>query len=61
MHYTVPFGHFPVTPWMGDQPIARPVPTQKSTTQTNSDTHPRLERDSNPERQISSGSKSYAP
>jgi hypothetical protein len=37
-----------MTPWMGDQPVARPVPTQDSTTQKSADAHPCLERDSNP-------------
>jgi hypothetical protein len=31
-----------------DQPVARPLPTQDNTTQTDADKHPCLERDSNP-------------
>jgi len=41
------------TPWTGDQPDARPLPTQDNTTQKNVDTHPCLERDSNPRSQCS--------
>jgi len=34
-------------PWTGDQPVARSLPTQNSTTHKNADTHPCPERDSN--------------
>jgi hypothetical protein len=44
-----------MTPWTGDQPVARPLPTQDSTTQKNVDTHSCFERDSNPRSQCSSG------
>jgi hypothetical protein len=36
------------TPWAGDQPDARPLPTQDNTNRINAGTHPCLERDSNP-------------
>jgi hypothetical protein len=42
------------TPWTGDQPDVRPLPIQDNTTQKNADTHPCLERDSNPLTQCSS-------
>jgi hypothetical protein len=32
------------TPWMGDQPEAKPLPTQESTTQKDKDKHPCLSR-----------------
>jgi hypothetical protein len=37
-------------PWMGDQPVARPLPLQGTTKAQNKriHTHPRLECDSNP-------------
>jgi len=35
------------TLWMGDRPIARPLPANDSTTQKNADIRPRLKRDSN--------------
>jgi hypothetical protein len=41
------FRYFGGTLWMGDQPIARPVPTQNNTTDKCADIHPRLEGDSN--------------
>jgi len=41
------FRHFGRTPWTGDRPIARPIPTQDSTTQKYADIHPCLERVSN--------------
>jgi hypothetical protein len=36
------------TPWTGDQPVARPLPTQDSTNRINTDRRPRLVSDSNP-------------
>jgi hypothetical protein len=33
------FRTFGRTPWTGDQPDARPLPTQDNTTQKNADTH----------------------
>jgi len=42
------------TPWKGDQPDARPLPTQGNTTKKNVDTYPYLERDSNQQSQRSS-------
>jgi hypothetical protein len=36
------------TPWTGDRPNARPLPTQDNTTQTKADTQPCLEWGSNP-------------
>jgi len=46
---------------MGDRPIARPLPTQDSTTQDKADIHPCLERDSNPRSPCSSGWRLYVP
>jgi hypothetical protein len=43
------------TPWTGDQPDAKPLPTQDNTTQENADTHPCLEQDSKSRSQCSSG------
>jgi len=45
-----PFRHFGRTPWTGDQPIARPLPTEDNTTQRikKADMHQCLERDSKP-------------
>jgi hypothetical protein len=40
-------------PWTGDRPVARPLPTQDSTTQINADMHPCPVRDSNPRTQCS--------
>jgi hypothetical protein len=39
-----PFRYFERTPWTGDRPIARSLPTQDCTTQKNADIHPFLER-----------------
>jgi hypothetical protein len=39
------------TPWTRDQPDARPLPTQDSTTQKHKDKHPCHKRDSNPRSQ----------
>jgi len=39
-----PFRHFGRSPRAGDRPIARPVPTQDNTTQTNVVVHPCLEQ-----------------
>jgi hypothetical protein len=49
------------TPWTGDQPDARPLPTQDNTTQKNADIRPCLEQDSNPRSQRSSGRRRYVP
>jgi len=46
---------------MGDQPVTRPLPTQDSTTQKNTDTHSCLEWDSNPQSQCLSGWRPYMP
>jgi hypothetical protein len=46
------------TPWPGDQPEARPLPTQDNTTQKNADTHACFNWDSNPRSQCSSGRSS---
>jgi len=48
------------TPWTGDQPEARPVPTHR-TTQKIADTRPCLDWDSNPLSQFSSGRRQYVP
>jgi hypothetical protein len=45
------FGHFV---WTGDQPDARPLHLQDSTTQKGEDKHPCFERDSNPRSQYQS-------
>jgi hypothetical protein len=39
------------TPWTGDQPVARPLPTQDNTDRINSDRHQCLEWDSTPRSQ----------
>jgi hypothetical protein len=46
-----------LTPWEGDQPVARPLPTHRTTRTQNKRTHrhPCLEWDSNPGHQCSSG------
>jgi hypothetical protein len=54
-----PFTYFCRTPWTGVRPIARPLPQQDSTTQTNVDIHPYLKRDSNPHSECSSGPRHY--
>jgi len=56
-----PFRHFGTTPWMGDRPIARPVPTQDNTTQKNAEIYSCLERESNPRSQCSSGPRPRKP
>jgi hypothetical protein len=47
------------TPWTGDRPDARPLPTQDKTTQRNADTHPCPEQDSNLRSQHSSDRRQY--
>jgi len=47
--------------WTGDQPDARPLPTQDDTPHKNADTHPCLEWDPNPRSQCSSGRRQYVP
>jgi hypothetical protein len=49
------------TPWTGDRPDARPLPTQDNTTHKNADTHPCLEWDSNTRYRCSSGRRQYLP
>jgi hypothetical protein len=49
------------TPWPGDQPDARPLPTQNNTTQKHADTHPCPKLDSNLRSQCSSGRRQYMP
>jgi hypothetical protein len=51
------FRHFCRTPWMGDQPIAMPLPTQNNTTLRNVDIHSYVRQDLNPRSQCSSGSR----
>jgi hypothetical protein len=50
------------TPWTSDQPVARPLPTHR-TTQTKKRTHkhPCLERDLNPRSQCSREGRQYMP
>jgi hypothetical protein len=51
------------TPWMSDQPVARPLPTHRTTQTQNKRTHrhPCLEWDSNPRSQRSSGRRQFMP
>jgi hypothetical protein len=56
-----PIRHFDRIPCTGDRPIARPLPKQDSTAQENEDTHPCLERDSNPRYHCSSCRRQYVP
>jgi hypothetical protein len=49
------------TPWTGDQPDARPLPTRDNTTQKNADSHPCLKQDSNLRSQCSSARRQYVP
>jgi hypothetical protein len=46
------------TPWTGDHPVARPLPTQDN---TKADIHPCLEWDTNPRSQCSSGWRHFVP
>jgi hypothetical protein len=45
------FRHLYRTPWMGDQPVTRLIPTQDSTAQKNMDIHQYIEWDSNTQSQ----------
>jgi hypothetical protein len=49
------------TPGTGDQPDARPLPTQDNTTQKHADTHPCPKQDSNLRSQCSSDRRRYNP
>jgi hypothetical protein len=49
------------TPWTGDQPMPRPLPTQRTTHTVNAHRHPRLEGDSNPRSQRSSKWRQFMP
>jgi hypothetical protein len=49
------------TPWAGDQPDARPLPTQDNTTQKNADTYPCLKEDTNAGSQCLSDRRQYVP
>jgi hypothetical protein len=49
------------TPWTGDRPDARPLPTQDNTIQRNADTHLCPEQDSNLRSQHSSDRRQYLP
>jgi hypothetical protein len=42
------------TPWTGDQPVAKPLSTHRTSHRINGHSHPRLEWDSNPRSQHSS-------
>jgi len=55
------FEHFGETPWTGDRPVVRPLPTQDSATQKDVDIHPCLQRDSDPRSQCSSGRRPCVP
>jgi hypothetical protein len=49
------------TPWTGDQPVARPLPTHRTTkNRINAHRHPCLEWDSNPPSQRSSGQRQFS-
>jgi hypothetical protein len=47
------------TPWKGDQPVARPLPTHDLTNRINADKHPCLEWDSNPRFQCSNERRQF--
>jgi len=49
------------TPFKADQPNARPLPTQDSTTQKKADKYQCLELDSNQRSQHSRGKRQYVP
>jgi hypothetical protein len=49
------------TLWMGDQPVARPLPTQNKTDRINAHRHSFLEWDSNPRSQRSSERIKFMP
>jgi hypothetical protein len=49
------------TPWPGDQPNTRPLPTQDNTTQKHTNTHPCPKQDSNLWSQCSSSHRQYMP
>jgi hypothetical protein len=51
------------TPWTGDQPVARPLPTHRTTQTQNKRTHkhPCLERDSNPRSQLPCERRQFIP
>jgi hypothetical protein len=53
-HVWIYFWKFDRTPLTGDQPVARSLPTEDSTTQQNANIHPCFEWDSNPRSQSSS-------
>jgi hypothetical protein len=47
------------TPWTGDQPVARRLPTHRTTQTHNKRNYPCLQRDSNPRSQSWSGRKQF--
>jgi hypothetical protein len=50
------------TPWTGNQPVARPLPTHRTTqTQITADKPPFFERESNPRSQCLSGRRPFMP
>jgi hypothetical protein len=49
------------TLWMGDQPVARPLPTHDNANRISAHRHPCLMWDSNPQSQRSSGRKRFIP
>jgi hypothetical protein len=49
------------TPWTGDQHVARPLPTHRTTQTQNKRRHPCLEWDSNPRSQCSSRRNQFMP
>jgi len=55
-----PFRHFGRSPWTGDRPIARPLPTH-NTKRKNVDIYPCFERVSKPRSQCPSGPKPHRP
>jgi hypothetical protein len=48
-------------PWMGDKPVARPLPTQDDTDTINADRYSCLEWDSNPRSPCPSGRRQFMP
>jgi hypothetical protein len=49
------------TPWTGDQPVSRPLPTHTTAQTRNKRRHPSLEWDSNPSLECSSGRRQFVP
>jgi len=54
-------GQLYLLPYLGDRPTAKPLTTQGSTTQKNTDIHPCVEWDLNPQSHCSSGARYTRP